>query len=349
MIRPKRVTAIAILFAAALSCASAYETLQGPPETRYWDESRAYNGYTLYGARRTSYLIDMEGRVVHTWPVGTNPRLLDNGNLLDASTDDPSHGAGFVELDWNGNTVWEYHESRDDYEPHHDFVRIFNTNLNAYTTLYIANKTVTHDQAIAAGCDPANGPYTGAQMDAMVFDMAPTALTLRFFSLPTISLVWLKELLPLRELICRKKEIIATIRRGKGRLGQDRVTARIQALAERHTRLQRRFIDERTHMHLVMNADRLSLSEALRIRNRLEDLSINVDRVVVNKVRPGDGAAALAGQIESRRVAFLPLADDALVGLASLQTYAQRQQDALLESLPLHTPTCDRRRAVGSA
>jgi len=161
-------TLVALVASLAAGRVQAYETLQGPTETRYWDQSRAYNGYTLFGARRTSYLVDMEGRVVRTWPVGTNPRLLDNGNLLDASTDDPSHGDGFVELDWNGNTVWEYYESRDDYEPHHDFVRIFNTNLNAYTTLYIANKTVTHEQAIAAGCDPANGPYDGAQMDAIV-------------------------------------------------------------------------------------------------------------------------------------------------------------------------------------
>lgn len=168
MKRTTRTGILTVTWMALAACACAYETLQGPTETRYWDESRAYNGYTLYGARRTSYLVDMEGRVVHTWPAGTNPRLLDNGNLLDASTDDPSHGDGFVELDWDGNTVWEYYESRDGYEPHHDFVRTFNTNLNAYTTLYIANKTVTYDQAIAAGCDPANGPYDGAQMDAIV-------------------------------------------------------------------------------------------------------------------------------------------------------------------------------------
>ncbi|MCE9615253.1 MAG: DUF1566 domain-containing protein [Lentisphaerae bacterium] len=164
----KQIALAGVFLVGVIRVAVAYETLQGPTETRYWDESRAWNGYTLFGARGTSYLIDMEGLVVNTWPVGTNPRFLDNGNLLDASTDDPSHGAGFIELDWAGNTVWEYHEDRDDYEPHHDFVRIFNTNLNAWTTLYIANKTITHAQAIAAGCNPANGPYDGAQADAVV-------------------------------------------------------------------------------------------------------------------------------------------------------------------------------------
>ncbi len=186
----------------------------------------------------------------------------------------------------------------------------------------------------------------GAEMDAIVFDMAPTALTLRFFSLPRISLVWLKELLSLRKLICRKKEIISTIRLGKCSLGQDRVTTKIEALAERHTRLQRCFTDQQTHVHLVMNADRLSLSEALRIRKRLNDLSIAIDHIVVNKVTVGDGAAALAGQIESKQVSFLPLADQVLVGLPSLQAYATQQQAALRGFVPSRTSK-DQRRAAG--
>ena len=110
----------------------------------------------------------MEGYVINKWNIGTNPRFLDNGHLLDASKPDPSGFSGFVEVDWDGNVIWQYTESREDYAPHHDWVRIFNKKLNAYTTLYIANKSLTHEQAIAAGCDPANGPYNGAQMDAIV-------------------------------------------------------------------------------------------------------------------------------------------------------------------------------------
>jgi len=60
-------------------------------------------------------------------------------------------------VDWDGKTVWEYTEKREDYAPHHDWVRIFNKKLNAPTTLYIANKTISHDQAIAAGRRPEEG------------------------------------------------------------------------------------------------------------------------------------------------------------------------------------------------
>ena len=147
----------------------AYEALQGPTELLYWDKTNSCNGYTWFGVRGTTYLVDMEGRVVHTWPVGTNPHLLTNGNVLDASKDDPSGFGGFTEVNWNGSNVWAYTETRSNYAPHHDFLRIFNPKLNACTTLYIANKTVSSNQCIAAGCNPANGRnYTNAQMDAIV-------------------------------------------------------------------------------------------------------------------------------------------------------------------------------------
>jgi len=44
-----------------------YDALQRETETQYWDATNAYNGYTFFGAQGTSYLIDMQGRVAHTW------------------------------------------------------------------------------------------------------------------------------------------------------------------------------------------------------------------------------------------------------------------------------------------
>ena len=76
----------ALFFLACTAC--AYERLQGPTEVTYWDRAQTYNGYTFFGAQGTTYLIDMEGRVAHTWPIGTNPRLLDNGDVLDATGGD---------------------------------------------------------------------------------------------------------------------------------------------------------------------------------------------------------------------------------------------------------------------
>ena len=128
----------------------AYDALQGPTELRYWNPAKAQNGYTFFGVSGTTYLIDMEGRVVHTWPLGNNPHLLQSGGVLDASTDDPSGFGGFKEVDWDGKTVWQYTERRSTYHPHHDFIRIFNPKLKAYTTVYIANRDYTAAECVAA-------------------------------------------------------------------------------------------------------------------------------------------------------------------------------------------------------
>ena len=77
----------------------AYEALAGPTELRYWDQTNAANGYTLFAARGTTYLIDMEGRLAHSWAIGSKPRLLDNGNLLDATADPAGAFTGLCELD----------------------------------------------------------------------------------------------------------------------------------------------------------------------------------------------------------------------------------------------------------
>jgi len=147
---------------------TTHAALERPTELQYWDATKAEDGYTFFGAGGKTYLIDMEGKVVHTWPIGTNPHLLANGNVVDAATNDPSGFASFKEVDWNGLTVWSYVESRTTYHPHHDFTRIYNPKLKAYTTLIIANKDLTYAQLVEAGANPATAPSTGAQMDAIV-------------------------------------------------------------------------------------------------------------------------------------------------------------------------------------
>lgn len=145
----------------------AQESFMVQTETRYWDNARTYAGYTLFGTRGVSYLIDFEGHVIHTWQIGTNPRFTEAGTLLDAVGGNPSNQNTWKELDWNGNTVWQYTETRSNYHGHHDFAKIYNPKLGDSTFIYIANKDLTSAQCIAAGCD-ASQTYTNPQMDAIV-------------------------------------------------------------------------------------------------------------------------------------------------------------------------------------
>lgn len=156
---------LALFFFIGLSFSQ--ECFMVPTETRYWDISKSFNGYTLFGTRGTSYLIDTEGHVIHTWNIGTNPRFTESGTLLDAVGGNPSNQNTWRELDWNGNTTWQYSESRSGYHGHHDFAKIYNPKLGDSTFIYIANKDITSQQCLNAGCDPSH-TYNDAQMDAIV-------------------------------------------------------------------------------------------------------------------------------------------------------------------------------------
>ena len=146
--------------------ASAYEASRGPTELVHWDPHKAYSGYTMVKPQRVQgvYLIDMAGQVVQYFPELSDAYLQGDGTVFG------SIGTRtFAVMDWDGNKLWEYSERREDYHPHHDFLRIYNTELDDYTVLYIANAPLSHDEAIALGADPGFADsYDGAQMDTIV-------------------------------------------------------------------------------------------------------------------------------------------------------------------------------------
>mgnify|MGYP003353006825 FL=1 len=144
-----------------------YQAQQRATGLQYLDVTRALPGYTLFAAGGTTWLIDLQGRLVRSWATGVNPRLLDNGRLLDATTNSAGV-SGFHELDWDGNVVWEHFETRAGYRARSDFVRATDPKLNVPVTFYLASRTLTPEQCLAAGCNPANGPYDGAETDVVV-------------------------------------------------------------------------------------------------------------------------------------------------------------------------------------
>ncbi|PKB72423.1 MAG: hypothetical protein BZY87_00290 [SAR202 cluster bacterium Io17-Chloro-G6] len=109
-------------------------SLHHPHGLIYYAPQYCHRGYTLFANLRgnDANLIDMEGRICHrwAWPSGINyANLLPNGNLLlhTLAPADPGpmtgiggHAGGLVELDWNGNVVWELQDA----SMHHDFQRL---------------------------------------------------------------------------------------------------------------------------------------------------------------------------------------------------------------------------------
>ncbi len=170
------------------------------------------------------------------------------------------------------------------------------------------------------------------EKDAIIFDMAPTALTLRFFSLPAITLTWLGELLKLRTEICRKKEIISKIRLGTCDIESDRVKSRLESLIASHSKLRDLLLADSSRVHLVLNDDRLSLAEALRIRTGMAGIGKPIYRVVVNKCAETGVPEAIAKIFSEEKKALQPRHEaGGLQGLATLEAFVARNRSAFAE------------------
>ena len=166
--------------------------------------------------------------------------------------------------------------------------------------------------------------------DYIVFDMAPTALTLRFFSLPFITLIWLEELLTLRSQIYKKKEIISKIKIAGKEIEQDKVKAKLKSLIGNYEHLQEHFLSEATKVNLVMNNDKLSFSEAFRIRKKLADINIAIDRIVINKLAPDERTTEIENEFKAQKIGKLRLAPEGLTGYDVLKDYIAANREAFL-------------------
>lgn len=128
----------------------------------------------------------------------------------------------------------------------------------------------------------------GPLYDAVVFDTPPTALSLRFLSLPTISGLWVKELGKLREKILSKRQTITRLNPDSPVAescvdkDDDKVYGQLTGIGARLRALEHLFACE-SFISVIVNPDRLSVDEALRIQEELTKLRIPLSAVCVNK------------------------------------------------------------------
>src|SRR5499427_5337921 len=110
---------------------------------------RASSGFTLFAPHfvesRTVYLIDLQGRVVHTWnmpyPPGLSGYLTERGTLFyNGRTPEesflsrfPFKGGVVLEVDWNGKVLWELRHP--DHHHHGILLRNGNVLLNCLGTV----------------------------------------------------------------------------------------------------------------------------------------------------------------------------------------------------------------------
>ena len=183
--------AVAIALIAAGADDPAPKSAEARPDTRptpglglQLNDPGAFQGYTLVAPLNSTktWLIDMEGRVVHTWEskytAGQDAYLLENGHLLRTATlnDSERHfatagqGGRVQEFDWDGNLVWDFKFHDDKRVAHHAICRLPNGNV-----LLIVWEIKTADEAIAAGRRPDKVP--NAWLADSVVEIKPTGKT----------------------------------------------------------------------------------------------------------------------------------------------------------------------------
>lgn len=167
------------------------------------------------------------------------------------------------------------------------------------------------------------------QADAVIFDMPPTALTVKFFNLPSLSLVWLEQLLALRMEILKRKEIITKIHVGKAEFECDKVTKKLEEQQAFYGELRDIFTDmQRCRVNVVVNPDRLSFAEAKRLEKTLDEMGVSLTDIIMNKVTPEsswDGAEPLFAH---HGVRPMPLSASPLIGMDALQAYLDENESA---------------------
>jgi len=119
--------------------------------------------WTLYAPNQfgNTYLIDLNGNVVHTWPSkyrpGESVYLLDDGALLRTCNDrsvisfgSAGTGGRLERIAWDGTVQWSYTPGDENVMPHHDVEVLPNGNI-----LAIVWERYTREEAIAVGRNPA--------------------------------------------------------------------------------------------------------------------------------------------------------------------------------------------------
>jgi len=173
-----------------------------------------------------------------------------------------------------------------------------------------------------------------SRYDYLVFDMPPTALSLKFFNLPSLSLIWIEHLLSLRQEIIQKRELITKIKILKKEFERDKVLKKIEEQREQYQTLKDTFENsELTQINLVLNPDKLSHAESIRILRALQDIHISLYRTINNKMPLDSSCAVSDDALANIPMLNFPYSETPLIGIDILQQFLEKNEDQLEKQL----------------
>jgi len=156
----------------------------------------------------------------------------------------------------------------------------------------------------------------------IIFDMPPTALSLRFFSLPKTSMVWLNQLSELRKVIHKKKEIISRVKFGKKEFETDKVKNQLNSLMQQHRLMEKVFQSENTDINIVLNNDQLSVNESVRLNEKLIEIGLKTAHFIVNKTLQAENTTTIE-LVQLKYAIYIPKYQGQLIGIKNLQDFIQ--------------------------
>lgn len=158
--------------------------------------------------------------------------------------------------------------------------------------------------------------------DYIIFDMPPTALTLKFLSLPALSLKWLENLQDLRNKIIEKRKIITRIKLGNKEVERDKILRKLNEQIADYKYIKDIFENnDVTCLNLVMNTDKLSSSESQLILDYLAKFNIPVKNIFLNKCRAGVDTQSIEKAYSRYGFQKLPESAVPLIGIQALSDY----------------------------
>ncbi len=170
---------LGLLIAALYAVSSVVQATPEKTVGLFQNDEGSSAGYTLFSSGYpVTYLIDNDGRLVHSWSSrGVSEYLLEDGSLIQTTfVSNPTISGGgatggVTQLAWDGSPVWEFEYSSPDYRLHHDVEVLPNGNV-----LMIVWQNKTSAEAIAAGRDPAL-LSDGVLFPEQIIEVEPTGAT----------------------------------------------------------------------------------------------------------------------------------------------------------------------------
>ena len=90
---------------------------------------------------------------------------------------------------------------------------------------------------------------------------------------------------------------------------------------------------EQTHIHLVLNPDKLAFAESMRIFNTLKDIQIKVHRIIYNKMQADSPCAEIDDALTGIPMLNFPNSETPLIGYDTLRQFLKDNDDVVEKQL----------------